>query len=47
MVKDMQTSEETTMLCMNDDVDQLLEVVDGVLREWQGRRWGTPAPWEA
>ncbi|KZV65257.1 hypothetical protein PENSPDRAFT_756655 [Peniophora sp. CONT] len=40
---------EKAFACVNDDVgsDEEAVAVEGVMREWQELRWGTPAGWEA
>ncbi|VDC02620.1 unnamed protein product [Peniophora sp. CBMAI 1063] len=39
---------EMAFACVNDDVesDEDAVAVEGVMREWQETRWGTPATWE-
>ncbi|KZT11759.1 uncharacterized protein LAESUDRAFT_754314 [Laetiporus sulphureus 93-53] len=39
-------NEQLTLLCINDDVYNGDEEVAEIFRDWQDRRWSTPAQWE-
>lgn len=39
-------SSDVSLLCMNDDVKEGFWETDRILRDWQERRWSTPAQWE-
>lgn len=39
-------STDVVLLCINDDVSAQDDRVVKILKDWQDRKWSTPAAWE-
>ena len=47
MLNNIDSAEDVALICINDDVEKGQDAaVAPLFREWQERRWPTPAEWE-
>lgn len=47
MLTSIDRADKLALICVNDDVESGENEVQSVFLEWQEKRWGRPAEWEA
>ena len=47
MLARLDRNKELALLCVNDEIKKDHAGVTALFREWQDKRWGAPAAWEA